>query len=119
MRRHIPLILLASYLAGCTSWRAQGVTPQQVINQRHPMRLRVTQTDGMRLVLENPVLLRDSVVGWTRAFGSRAVALADVKRVEARETDAGKTAGLILAVAAALATAFYLLALAALGGPGS
>ena len=102
MKRVLASILMASHLVGCTSWRLQSVTPQQVISERHPERLRVTRADNTTVVLSNPQLERESLVGSTAA-GRTAVPLADVKQVEMQQTNGGKTALLVVGIAGLVA----------------
>src|SRR5262245_49833030 len=52
-----------------TSWRTQQRAPQQVISTQRPGRIRLTLMDSSVLVLEHPVSVGDSVIGF--ASGAR------------------------------------------------
>jgi hypothetical protein len=106
-------VAIALQLAGCTSWRVQSVAPEQLLAAEHPGQVRVQTRDGTRIVLRDPRLARDSLMGrvsappsWAGPPGQSegtlryAVALADVTQVAVRRTNALKTIGLILAIPA-------------------
>ena len=98
MRRILSCILLPAYVASCTSWRVEPLSPAQVVTQDQPSAIRVTLNDGSRFELESPVISGDSLQGLvkTEAYRQRAVLLADIARVEIRKGDALKTAGLVV-----------------------
>jgi len=98
MRRILSCILLPAYVASCTSWRVEPVSPAQVVSQDKPSTVRVTLNDGSRFELESPVVSGDSLLGLVKdeSYGQRAVLLADISKVEIRIGDALKTAGLVV-----------------------
>jgi len=49
--------------AGCMSWRAETVSPDQLITQSHPDEVRVTLSDRSKVELQNPTLAGDTLVG--------------------------------------------------------
>ena len=61
--RPIAVLLLCLHLAGCTTWQPVQVSPQQVLESEQPAKVRVTDADGVRVVLSNPVIERDSISG--------------------------------------------------------
>src|SRR4026209_45256 len=75
-------ILLCLVTAGCSKWYPQPLTPQQVVSEMHPKRIRVTLTDSSVLVLKHPVTSGDSIAGTingTRAaVGSDRIARTEV-----------------------------------------
>lgn len=82
------LILLLAYLPACQAWRTETVTPQVVIEAQHPDRLRVVRADGAKQVLHRPVVVADTLRG---SAGEPAVPLSDVRAVETRHGDPGKS----------------------------
>jgi hypothetical protein len=97
-RRPIAYTLLLWYLAGCTTWRVQNLTPQQIIDRWHPASVRVTTADSSEFVLDQPKIAgSDSLAGFHNGAPS-TVAVADVTHVATREFSAGKTVGLVVGV---------------------
>src|SRR2546425_2716854 len=93
MRRPIAAIIMTSYFAACASWRVQEAAPQKAAE------LRITLADGKRLLLRDPQVRGDSLVGFAvQGQGSPservrvAFLAADLQRIEARKLDAGKSA---------------------------
>src|SRR2546427_6672165 len=85
------------------------LAPDAVLAIRQPAQLRVTRADGSRIVIEEPALVRDTLVGSGRGPHWREeerVALADVREVATRRFDAGETIGLAAVVGAGLYAAF-------------
>ena len=102
----VAVALLATQLAGCSSWRVEQVGPEQLLRERAPAQVRVMRADGSVLVLERPKVSGDSVTGLSGG-ASRGVPLADISTIATRHGDAGKSvllgvgiAGGIFAVAA-------------------
>jgi len=104
------LLLLLIYLSGCTSWHVQNVAPAQVIADRHPTAVRVTRADQSRVVLQNPTVVGDTLVGApdsARAAVERRIALSEVQKIEVQQGDAGKTIGLAVAAAGLVVFGLY------------
>jgi hypothetical protein len=100
-RRARPLLLLLCYASGCTSWQVQQIAPAQLVADRHPSTVRVTRADHSRLVLQQPAIVADTLVGAEasgRPAGEARIAVSDVQRIEVRHVSAGRTIGLALAV---------------------
>jgi hypothetical protein len=104
---------VAVLVAGCTTWRVQWVSPETVIRRDQPGAVEVTRVDSSRVVLQDPRVVGDSLVG--KVDGAvESVALAHVAYVAVRRGDGAGTAGLVLlgalagfvAVAAAVAASF-------------
>jgi len=54
IRRSTATLLMATTtLSGCTSWKAQPVTPE-VLSSQHPSKIRVHRIDGSTVVLHGP-----------------------------------------------------------------
>lgn len=91
--------VLASYLTACGSWRVQGLSPQQVLTAEQPEAIQVMRSDSTRVVLTEPEVSGDSVVGLTEG-GRLSIPLTDIASVALRKGDAGGTVGLMLGLAA-------------------
>jgi hypothetical protein len=104
---------MATLVVGCTTWRVQWVSPETVIRRDQPGAVEVTRVDSSRVVLRDPRIVGDSLVG--KVDGAvESVALARVAYVAVRRGDGAGTAGLVLlgalaafvALAAAVAASF-------------
>jgi len=99
-------ILLVIYMSGCTSWRAQTVAPERVLQDSHLVRkgVRVTALDGQRFEVDHPALRADTLIG-TRDAAAIAVPLSQVRGLDVRRPSAGRTtllvAGSLVGAAAA------------------
>ena len=103
----ISVILLAAYLPACMSYKATTQSLAELTAPPTPVEsIRVTTTDGRRLTLVSPRVIGDTLRGFRPDADIDptvvAVPLAQVRSVEIRKKDEGGTAGLSLAVAAAL-----------------
>jgi hypothetical protein len=97
VRRVIACILLPTYLAACMSWQAQEAGPQQVLAEKQPNQVLVKLADGSKLVLDEPAVSGDTLVGF--AEGERAsIPLDDVSALEIKETDVALTIGGVVGV---------------------
>jgi len=105
----LPLVLSVS---GCIGWGTQP-TPAPSSSERLPNPVRVTRTDQSVLTLNDAAVSGDSIVGY--AGGDRvrtAVALSDVRTMQAKKTDFLATVGLTTALtlaATGLAVMFLLI----------
>jgi hypothetical protein len=98
-RRPIALALFLWYVPACTSRHVeQGVTPQQLIADRHPDAVRVTLPDRSQIVLHQPSIAGDSLAGIVDGRDS-SVAASDVTQVAIRKVSAGRTVGLVAGLA--------------------
>jgi hypothetical protein len=112
-RRPIALALLVWFVPACTAWHVeQGVTPQQLIADRHPTAVRVTLPDRSQIVLHQPTIAAgDSLVGIVDGLAS-GFATSDVSQVAIRKASPGRTVGLVIGLASIAATIAVLHALA-------
>ncbi len=106
--RFLACVLLLAFASSCTTWRSQSGDTQSII--RAEQRIRVNRTDGSRVVLENPTIVGDSLVGMTtdrQTSGSiqyrLAVPLDQIGAVETEEIDGGRTALAVLGAGALVA----------------
>ena len=115
-RRSIACALLLCYLPACTSWHVhEGVSPLQFITTEHPRVVRLTRTDGTRMVLDQPqVAAGDSLVG-VRSGVRSGVAVSDVTQVAISKFSPGKTIGLFVGLSAVVVG---IAVIACLSGPG-
>ena len=111
-RRLIACIMLPCYLVACMSWKTQEVSPQQVIAEEQPTKVRVTRTDGLMITVKEPAVSGDSIVGvCTRLTGpggfegvpivcgqSVSIPLASVAKLEVSSPNTGASIGLIAGV---------------------
>jgi hypothetical protein len=100
-REVVVWMLLSIGLVACTKWEVQELTPQQVVSEMKPTRIRVTRSDSARLVFVQPQLAGDSLVG--SVLGRRTtVPLAEVAVVAVRKGDPGATVIVVLGTLAAV-----------------
>ncbi len=98
--RLVTSMLFIGFLPSCVSWQVQGPTPDAAIRDLGPSTVRVTRTDGNKLMLFNAAMSGDSIVGDAAKTGPRVgIPLADVTKVETGHTDALKTAGMAFGTA--------------------
>ncbi|MCZ6755833.1 MAG: hypothetical protein O7E49_11020 [Gemmatimonadetes bacterium] len=111
-RRILSCILLPAYLSSCvTNWEVQRASPEQVVDEEQPSQIRVTTTDHSEIVLDEPRVSGDTLIGLERdlsSYGSiyaapdRAAALeiplADISHVAINKIDAEKSMKLGLGV---------------------
>jgi hypothetical protein len=120
-------LLVFAYLSACTKWQVQQVSPQQLLTQHQPEKLRVSLVDNTEVVLRQPEIRGDSLHGvrdesalrLDRASGRppshgapAALPLADVEKVAVRKIDP-VTTGLL--VGAGVAAGVFLIGLAQVG----
>ncbi len=107
-RRILSCILLPAYLSSCTSWQVQRVSPAQVVEEEQPSQVRVTTTGLSDVLLEEPRVSGDSLIGvplkfsWTSSSyialdtaSALSIPLADISQIKVRKSDAGKTVMLL------------------------
>jgi hypothetical protein len=86
--RVIAAVLLLAYLSACSSWRVENVSPQALIEAKHPTQVRVSRPDGTKQVLHHPSIGGDTLRG---SVQEPAIPLDDVQTVETRHGDTGKS----------------------------
>jgi hypothetical protein len=114
LRRLIACILLPTYLGACVTWKTQEASPQQVLADEQPDKMRVTLADGSRVVLLEPVVSGDTLTGIGEArrthqgyepVGRLSIPLDDVADVAVRKGDFLKSVVLMLGIAVAVGVA--------------
>jgi len=116
VRRAVSSILLPAYLSSCTSWQVQSVSPEQVVTEDQPSKIRVTLSDSSQVEMEQPHIVGDTVRGVVKGppptdaqqgakyvITERDVLLADIATLRVKKTDVGKTVWRGLMVAALVA----------------
>jgi hypothetical protein len=98
-KRLIAAFMMTSQLAACSTWRIQESAPERASE------LRVTLTDGRRLVLRDAELAGDSLVGFARqgegSLATRtrvAFPASDVRQMERNSLSTGRTALALIGV---------------------
>ena len=96
------LVVTASGI-GCQTWHVQGIAPESLLATQ-PRTIRVTRTDGSRVVVEDPVLRSDTVSGLIadRREGEQQVAIpiTEVQQVEIPRFSVERTVGLFAGLGA-------------------
>ena len=101
------LAALAVCTVGCSAWHRRAVpAPAPAPAPEAPAfagRVRVTRTDGRRVLFTAVRVAGDSLVGDPRGPGRRAaVALGDIRRVDERRPSPQRTRGLLIGVGLAV-----------------
>ena len=92
------LLFLLLHLTACQAWQSvslDAISPDQLIEEDRPDRVRVTMPDGTQVELENP-----SVEGDELLAPGVSMPLADILELEVREFSMDRTALLLVGVAA-------------------
>jgi len=105
--RPLAMTLMVLYLGACTGWEVPPVAPAQFVAEEQPSKIRVTTADTHMLVLKNPIVRNDSILGGTSGQ-MKGVPLGEVRRVETRKIQVDKTVMLAVGIAAAIAATVYL-----------
>ena len=89
--RSFAYAMMSMALISCTQWVRQELTPAQVVTETKPAQIRVTRSDGTRVVLGQPQVVSDSMIG--SVPGQRlSIPLSDVAAVSLRKGNPGGTA---------------------------
>ena len=109
------------------NWQAQPAPAAQVIQASGESEIRVTLTSGINVVIRDPWVERDSLVGWQQPPGDparvpvvrRAFALPDVRTVSVRKSNTGANIAIGAAIGAAAFVASVVGVLLIICGTGS
>jgi hypothetical protein len=94
-RRASGILMLAVWLSGCSTWRTESVAPQQFITENRPGKIRLLLNDSNTVQVQDPRILRDSVVGDQYVGNTNrrvAVPMGDILSVQTSHLNIGKTA---------------------------
>jgi len=91
------------------NWQAQPAPPAEVIRSTGESEVRVTMNSGTSVVLRDPAVEGDSLVGWQQPPGDpaevpvarRAFALTDVRTVSVKKSNTGANIAIGAAIGAA------------------
>jgi len=113
-RRILSCILFPAYLSSCfKNWEVQPASPEEVIEKDQPSQIKVRTTNGGEILLDEPRVSGDTLIGFVRdltSFGSIYAApdtssvleipLADISLLAVEKTDVRKSigAGLLVVV---------------------
>ena len=95
VRSFLSLLVLVSYLNGCTSWQVQTAPTSSVLTKYAGKDVRVTTADGQAIEIQQPTVSGDTVVGRGRDTTTVAIPLQEVREVAVKRTDAARTVLLI------------------------
>lgn len=79
----IPLTLL-TWFSGCMKWSTQRMPVDELVSEKEPKKVRVTQANDYVVDLKSPRIDGDSLIGFSENDTRIAIALADVKRIQIR-----------------------------------
>jgi hypothetical protein len=96
-RRRAATALLLAMLGACSSWQVQAVAPAELISGSSPSQVRVQLRDGRRIVLRQPTIRSDSLVG---GGDGQSVAVAEIDSIALRRFDTPRTLGLTVLIVA-------------------
>lgn len=100
------LMLAATVLPGCSSWRSAPLIPASITGSEAPTRVRLTLMDGRQIILRSPYISGDSLIGSQQPetarspmYGWRAAfPLDQIAELSLEQFDAGKTALLVVGI---------------------
>ena len=117
------LVLLMAGTGACTKWQVQSASPQQLLSEHRPNKIRVSRTDQSQAVLMRPSVVNDSVYGildeshvrlddagsgMNRHGVREAISLTEITEIAIRKTDPVTTS---LLVASGVALGFFAISL--------
>ncbi len=105
--RFVAYVLLLAFASSCMGpWRVQSGDARSIVEAKRPNKIRVYRSGGSGVELENPTIVGDSLVGMStqpRPSVRVAMPLDQIRAVETRGIDGGKTTALVLGVGALVA----------------
>ncbi len=103
----IAVLLTLTTLAACQKWTTVESPIASTVEKNDPGHVRVTTTDGRILELDSPTVQGDSLAGSIAGEQQPRVAIAEIEKLEFRESNVGLTV-LSIAGAAAIVVAIVL-----------
>jgi len=103
VRRAVSSVLLPLYLCSCSSWQVPSASPEQVVKEDQPWRIRVTLTDSSTIEMEKPHIVGDTLRGLVGGTDDSVkvendVLLADIATLSVFKADSKKTKRFSLAM---------------------
>jgi len=96
----VGVLLTSQLLAGCTSWQAVQVSPQEFVQKGAPQAIQVWDKSWVNVVLSSPTANGDSLTGTVRGVRT-SVPWSTVDSVGVKKFSSGKTVGLVIGITAA------------------
>jgi len=115
LRRYRPVavLLLVVQLGACMTWQPVALSPQRLIAEEDPSVVRVIRLDQSELVLADPIIRNDSMIGLAESrqcerrpgemadrcivsLGSAGVPVSDVDLMDVKRFSVGWTAAAVL-----------------------
>jgi hypothetical protein len=122
--RRLAALLMIGCQTACSVWKTSAVSPQEVVARETPKSVRVTRSDGRQVVLVRPLVAGDSLRGErpdqsdaNHPQQQSAVPLSDIRKMDVRRVDAGRTALLIAGLGLTAAAATMVIVLASIDEP--
>lgn len=98
------VLLIAASVCACTKWQVQSVSPQRILSERQPDKIRVSRANGKNVVLNRPQIVGDSLyglrspsTGTPTTDGREAVTLGEIDSIAIRKSNPLGTAALVAA----------------------
>ncbi|GEM_PF-2160340 len=99
------VLLMLLHTGGCVTWEPARGVPRDLITIERPSSIRVTDVDGTRKTLKNPIIINDSIVsapapppGTIVMPPRQGLLLRDVNTFELPRVNTGRTIALIGAI---------------------
>jgi hypothetical protein len=93
------LLLVSGATGSCTHWKTQSVIPAEYVGARQPRVVRISRTDGRRLVLHRPEVVGDTM--YSAPPGRKpAVPVSEIETIAVRRIDPWGTMGVTLGIVA-------------------
>jgi hypothetical protein len=85
--------MMGLMLQSCVAWRPVQMTPQQVLDEKHPDVIRVTRTDSSKVDVYQPKIVHDTLTGHPteQAIERLTIPLSGIREVSTRYRHVGKT----------------------------
>ena len=113
VRRIIACILLPCYLVACSTWTTQEASPQQVLQDEQPDKVRVTLTDGSQVEVYEPAVSGDTLTGFEKGRGDEvSIPLGEVEQLSLRGFSTLKTVALVGGMVVGVPLALFAIAAA-------
>ena len=79
--------------SGCAGWRAESVSPKELLRGGDVNAVRILKPDNSRVEMWSPAIVGDSITGHPteRAIARYTLPLSAVQSIETRHTSIGKT----------------------------
>lgn len=100
LSQSVAALLTLTTLAACQRWTTVESPIASTVEKNDPDHIRITTTDGRVMELRSPIVEGDSIAGTVAGEPQAMVAIAEIEKLEFRQSNAGLT---LLSVAGAAA----------------